>query len=140
MAGLRQCWTITFPDFHSASPMSSKTSSGGLVYSTDIGRMCPACRQPAARCQCSSAKPRPLGDGIVRVSRETKGRAGKGVTLVKGLALDDAALVALGKQLKTACGSGGTVKDGVIEVQGDHCDRVMALLQAQGHKVKRAGG
>jgi translation initiation factor 1 len=74
------------------------------------------------------------------VSRETKGRAGKGVTLVKGLALDDAALNALGKQLKTACGSGGTVKDGVIEVQGDHCERVITLLQAQGHKVKRAGG
>ncbi len=74
------------------------------------------------------------------MSRETKGRAGKGVTLVKGLALDDTALQALGKQLKTACGSGGTVKDGVIEVQGDHCERVMALLTTRGHKVKRAGG
>jgi len=120
--------------------MSSKTSSGGLVYSTDSGRMCPTCRQSVAACQCAAATPRATGDGIVRVSRETKGRAGKGVTLVKGLALDDAALVALGKQLKTACGSGGTVKDGVIEVQGDHCERVMALLQTQGHKVKRAGG
>lgn len=77
---------------------------------------------------------------MVRVWRETKGRAGKGVTLVKGLALDEAALVALARQLKTACGSGGTVKDGVIEVQGDHCERVTAWLQAQGHKVKRAGG
>ncbi|MBT3066029.1 translation initiation factor Sui1 [Rhodoferax sp. U11-2br] len=120
--------------------MTSKPSSGGLVYSTDSGRMCPACRHPVASCVCTSAKARPAGDGIVRVSRETKGRAGKGVTLVKGLALDDAALVTLGKQLKAACGSGGTVKDGVIEVQGDHCERVMALLQAQGHKVKRAGG
>jgi translation initiation factor 1 len=79
-------------------------------------------------------------DGIVRVSRESKGRAGKGVTLVKGLALADAELAALGKQLKTACASGGTVKDGVIEVQGDRVERVMALLQAQGHRVKRAGG
>lgn len=120
--------------------MKPKSSSGGLVYSTDSGRMCPACRQPMAACSCSVVKPRAVGDGIVRVSRETKGRAGKGVTLVKGLALDEAALGALGKQLKTACGSGGTVKDGVIEVQGDHCERVMALLQAQGHKVKRAGG
>jgi translation initiation factor 1 len=102
--------------------------------------MCSACRQPVAACQCSTTKPRPATDGIIRVSRETKGRAGKGVTLVKGLALDDAVLIALGKQLKTACGSGGTVKDGVIEVQGDHCERVMTLLQAQGHKVKRAGG
>lgn len=120
--------------------MKAKLISSGLVYSTDAGRMCPVCRQAVAACQCSAAKPRTAMDGIVRVSRETKGRAGKGVTLVKGLALDDAALNALGKQLKTACGSGGTVKDGVIEVQGDHCDRVITLLQAQGHKVKRAGG
>ena len=120
--------------------MKPKSSSGGLVYSSDLGRICPACRDPVAACQCTAAKPRAPTDGIVRVSRETKGRAGKGVTLVKGLALDHAALAALGKQLKTACGSGGTVKDGVIEVQGDHCEQVMALLQAQGHKVKRAGG
>ena len=120
--------------------MKAQSLRGGLVYSTDRGRMCPQCRQPLSACQCSLAKPRPPSDGVVRVSRETKGRAGKGVTLVKGLALDDGALVALGKQLKTACGSGGTVKDGVIEVQGDHVERVMALLQAQGQRVKRAGG
>ena len=120
--------------------MKTKLLATGLVYSTDSGRMCPDCRHPVAACQCNAAKPRPASDGIVRVSRETKGRAGKGVTLVKGLALDDAALNALGKQLKTACGSGGTVKDGVIEVQGDHCERVMALLVTQGHKVKRVGG
>jgi translation initiation factor 1 len=77
---------------------------------------------------------------VVRVSRETKGRAGKGVTLVRGLALDNLALVTLGKQLKTACGSGGTVKDGVIEVQGDHCDKVIEVLKNQGFSVKRAGG
>lgn len=120
--------------------MKAKLISSGLVYSTEAGRMCPVCRQPVAACQCSASKPRPASDGIVRVSRETKGRAGKGVTLVKGLALDDAALAALGKQLKTACGSGGTVKDGVIEVQGDHCVRVLALLAVQGYKAKRAGG
>ena len=129
--------TITFS---LNDPMKPKSSSGGLIYSTDLGRMCPACRHPVAACQCAPANLRAPTDGIVRVSRETKGRAGKGVTLVKGLALDDAALVALGKQLKTACGSGGTVKEGVIEVQGDHCERVITLLQAQGHKVKRAGG
>jgi translation initiation factor 1 len=120
--------------------MKSKLLAAGLVYSTDSGRMCPGCRQPVLACQCSVAKPRTSSDGIVRVSRETKGRAGKGVTLVKGLPLDDSALNALGKQLKTACGSGGTVKDGVIEVQGDHCERVMALLATQGYKVKRDGG
>ena len=120
--------------------MKTKRATGGLVYSTEAGRMCPACRMPVASCVCKQASAAPAGDGVVRVSRETKGRAGKGVTLVKGLALDAAALAQLGKQLKAACGSGGTVKDGVIEVQGDHCDGVIALLRAQGHTVKRAGG
>ncbi|MES2878771.1 MAG: translation initiation factor Sui1 [Pseudomonadota bacterium] len=120
--------------------MKSRSTSGGLVYSTDSGRMCPTCRQPTANCSCNAAKAKPSTDGIVRVSRETKGRAGKGVTLVKGLALEPLALMTLGKQLKTACGSGGTVKDGVIEVQGDHCERVIEMLKSQGFAVKRAGG
>ncbi len=120
--------------------MKSRSSSGGLVYSTDSGRMCPTCRQPTANCRCSATPVRAPTDGVVRVSRETKGRAGKGVTLVKGVPLDAPALTALGKQLKAACGSGGTVKDGVIEVQGDHCDRVIEMLKAQGYVVKRAGG
>lgn len=77
---------------------------------------------------------------MVRVHRETKGRGGKAVSLVKGITLSLAELEALGKQLKTACGSGGTVKDGVIEVQGDHGDRLVALLNAQGFNAKRAGG
>ena len=119
--------------------MKDRTPTGGLVYSTDAGRMCPACRQPIAACTCGQ-KPAPAGDGIVRVSRETKGRAGKGVTLVKGLALDAAALTALAKQLKAACGSGGTVKDGVIEIQGDHVERVMEMLRRDGWSVKRVGG
>jgi translation initiation factor 1 len=120
--------------------MKSRSTSGGLVYSTDSGRMCPKCRLPVASCRCSATPVRVASDGVVRVSRETKGRAGKGVTLVRGLALDPLALAALGKQLKTACGSGGTVKDGVIEVQGDHCARVMEMLAGQGFVVKRAGG
>lgn len=113
--------------------------AGGLVYSTDAGRMCPACRQPVAACACGQ-RVVPAGDGIVRVSRETRGRAGKGVTLVRGLALDAAALTMLGKQLKAACGTGGTVKDGVIEIQGDHCERVIEWLRRDGRTVKRAGG
>lgn len=120
--------------------MKSKLGSGGLVYSTEAGRMCPACRQPVAECTCKSARTLPASDGVVRVSRDTKGRGCKAVTLVKGVALDEAGLSALGKQLKAACGSGGTVKDGVIEVQGDHCERVVELLKAQGRVVKRAGG
>ena len=119
--------------------MKNNNAAGGLVYSTDAGRMCPACCMAVAACVCAQTRSAPTGDGIVRVSRETKGRAGKGVTLVKGLALDASALALLGKQLKAACGSGGTVKDGVIEVQGDHCERVITLLRAQGRTVKRAG-
>jgi translation initiation factor 1 len=114
-------------------------NQGGLVYSTGAGRMCPACRQPIAACVCHQQAV-PAGDGIVRVSRETKGRAGKGVTLVKGLALDPAALTQLAKQLKAACGCGGTVKDGVIEIQGDHVERVIEWLKQAGRTVKRASG
>ena len=113
--------------------------SGGLVYSTEAGRMCPVCRKPVAQCTCNQAAV-PKGDGVVRVSCETKGRGGKAVTLVKGVALPQDQLAELGKQLRTACGCGGTVKDGVIEVQGDHADRVVGLLKARGHNVKRAGG
>ena len=115
------------------------SSNSGLVYSTDGGRMCPECRQPLEGCVCK-ARAAAAGDGVVRVSRQTKGRGGKSVTLVKGLALDAAALALLGKQLRTACGSGGTVKDGVIEVQGDHCELVMEALTKLGHRPKRAGG
>lgn len=115
------------------------SSGGGLVYSTESGRMCPECRQPVAQCACK-ARAVPVVDGVVRVSRQTKGRGGKCVTLVKGLALDAAALAALGKGLRSACGSGGTVKDGVIEVQGDHCDLIMETLTKLGHRPKRAGG
>jgi translation initiation factor 1 len=119
---------------------SGLSSLGGLVYSTDTGRMCPDCRQPVAQCICKTKSVVPAVDGVVRVSRETKGRGGKAVTLVKGVALDPTALAELGKKLKAACGSGGTVKDGVIEVQGDHCDHIMEVLKAQGFTVKRAGG
>jgi translation initiation factor 1 len=108
-----------------------------LVYSTDSGRMCPQCRKPVAACECGKKKA-PAGDGIGRVQREK--RNGKVVTVVKGLALEDAALAALGKQLRAQCGSGGTVKDGAIEVQGDHADKIMAALLAAGYKAKRAGG
>jgi translation initiation factor 1 len=114
----------------------------GLVYSTDGGRMCPQCSQALADCVCAQRRAAlPSGDGVVRVSRESKGRGGKTVTLVRGLGLDTAALAALGKRLRAACGSGGTVKDGVVEIQGDHADRVIALLRAEGVAgVKRSGG
>lgn len=112
-----------------------------LVYSTDAGRMCPECRKPVADCDCARRKAAvPAGDGVVRVSRETKGRGGKAVTVVRGVPLPAEALATLGKKLRTACGAGGTLKDGVLEIQGEHMDKVVALLQAEGFKVKRAGG
>jgi translation initiation factor 1 len=110
-----------------------------LVYSTDFGRACPGCGKPVAQCTCRQAQV-PAGDGIVRVQRETKGRGGKAVTVVRGVPVDAAALDKLGKELKAGCGTGGTVKDGVIEVQGDHVDKVIASLQGRGFTVKRAGG
>jgi translation initiation factor 1 len=132
-----------------SSPMRSNTSmkpvnpQGGLVYSTEAGRMCPVCRHPVAKCSCRQAASRAAvaaSDGVVRVFFETKGRGGKGVTVIRGLGLDEAALATLAKALKAACGVGGTSKDGVVELQGDHRERVMTLLKAQGRVVKRAGG
>ncbi|UTH76776.1 translation initiation factor Sui1 [Chromobacterium sp. IIBBL 290-4] len=114
-------------------------NAGGLVYSTEHGRMCPVCRQALAQCECGKAAA-PAGDGIARVSRETKGRGGKAVTVVKGLPLVGEALAKLGKQLRTRCGSGGTVKDGVLEIQGDHVEIVLAELIKLGYKTKKAGG
>jgi translation initiation factor 1 len=115
--------------------------STGLVYSTDTGRMCPECRQPVAQCACKArARAVPRGDGVVRVSRETQGRGGKAVTVIRGLDLEAGPLAALGKTLRAACGAGGTAKDGMLEIQGDHCARVIDLLRESGLTVKRAGG
>lgn len=104
--------------------------------------MCPTCRQPIAACRCaaSRAATAPPGDGIARVRREVGGRGGKTVTTVTGLALGEAELAALGKRLKAACGTGGTVKAGVVELQGDHVDALVSLLAKAGIKSKRAGG
>lgn len=115
---------------------------GGLVYSTDRGRACPGCGMPAGQCSCSAGRQvaPPTGDGIVRIARETKGRKGAGVTLVRGLALAPDKLKALAGQLKQKCGSGGTVKDGVVEIQGDHRRLLLVELTRQGFKVKLAGG
>jgi translation initiation factor 1 len=126
--------------------MGKRKAQGGLVYSTDTWRTCPGCRRPLAECVCNDrSRPRPggagePGDGIVRIHRETKGRKGAGVTLVKGLPLSDAALAKLAKSLKSRCGVGGSVKDGVIELQGDQRDQVRELLEADGYRVKLAGG
>ncbi len=124
---------------------AKRSDRGAIVYSSEYGRMCSACGQPVARCTCREAtsktsSPPAGGKAVVRVGRETKGRKGKGVTVVQGVPLAGEALEALASQLKRSCGSGGTVKDGVIEIQGDHRDALVAVLETHGWSVKRSGG
>jgi translation initiation factor 1 len=116
-----------------------------LVYSTDGGRVdtCPTCGLPYKKCRCeisTQQAPTKKSDGIVRVMRDRKHRGGKTVTVIDGVMGSEAELTALAQQLKKLCGSGGTVKDGNIEIQGDHCDKIQAKLTSLGYKVKRAGG
>jgi translation initiation factor 1 len=110
------------------------------VYSSAHGSLCRSCGQPQARCACRHAKEPPRGDGIVRVGRGTKGRKGKAVTVITGVPLPGDALRELAGDLKRSCGSGATLRDGVIEIQGDHRDRLVEELQRRGYRVKRAGG
>ncbi len=115
--------------------------SNRRVYSTDHGRMCPACNRLVTACRCKKAAAGGApADGIVRVSRSTKGRKGKGVTIITGVPLQGDALKKFAKQLKARCGAGGAVKDGTIEIQGDHRDALVPTLEAEGWTVKRAGG
>jgi translation initiation factor 1 len=115
-------------------------ADGRRVYSTAQGRVCPRCQQAVKACTCRETGGPPRGDGIVRLSREVKGRKGKGVTAIAGLPLSPAEVAALARQLKQLCGSGGTVKNGRIEIQGDHRERLAAELQRRGFAVKRSGG
>ncbi|WP_346797010.1 translation initiation factor Sui1 [Halomonas sp. Bachu 37] len=122
---------------------SLKEQLGGLVYSTEHGQTCPHCREPAAQCRCEElAQQQRLEamDGIVRIRRETSGRKGKGVTTLSGIALPEAELKSLAKTLKKRCGTGGSVKDGVIEIQGDQRDILKQELSDLGYRVKLAGG
>lgn len=118
-----------------------RNSNSRLVYSSDSGRICPGCKKPVSGCLCKKATAlNPPGDGIVRVGRETKGRKGKGMTLVTGVQLPTDQLKKLAKEMKQRCGTGGTLKDNVIEIQGDHRDVLIEMLQARGWTVKRSGG
>jgi translation initiation factor 1 len=114
---------------------------GGIVYSTGIGERCPNCLRAIRECVCKKGTPgKPKSDGTVRVSRETAGRKGKGVTVIAGLGLPEAELEALATELKKKCGSGGAVNGGRIEIQGEHRDRLVEELTRRGFKAKRAGG
>jgi translation initiation factor 1 len=109
-----------------------------LVYSTQSGRVCPQCGWPADDCTCSrqtktAAVPPRL---IAKLRIEKAGRGGKTVTVVDGLPQNDAFLKGLLQELKKACGCGGAVRDGGVELQGDLRDRVRAHLTKQGHGVK----
>ena len=111
------------------------------VYSTEQGRICPLCNKPIhGGTRCQPKTPAPNGDGIVRLRRETKGRKGAGVTLIDGLPLVDAELKILAKQIKQHCSSGGAIKTGIIEIQGDHRNLIKSLLEKKGYTVKLAGG
>ena len=124
-------------------PVAKKAASfsalGGLVFSTDAGRHCPDCRQPVDACTCKQTLI-PEGDGIARVRRESKGRGGKTVTTITGVPLAEDALKELATTLKKRCGTGGALKDGVIEIQGDHVELLLAELIKLGYKAKKSGG
>ncbi len=116
-----------------------RNTNSHLVYSSDTGRTCPTCGKPVGACAGHSSQSK-SGDGVVRVARETKGRKGKGVSIVTGVPLPGDQLQQLAKELKARCGAGGTVKDGVIEIQGEHRDTLVQELTNRGFQVKRAGG
>ena len=116
-----------------------------LVYSTESGRICPSCRHPSTKCTCKKKKTTKkqsiyTNDGIVRIRREVKGQKGKTVTAVFGLPLNDKKLQQIAKTLKRLCGSGGTVKDGVIIIQGDHRETLLKEIKQQGYTAKLSGG
>ncbi|MFC1815734.1 translation initiation factor Sui1 [Thermodesulfobacteriota bacterium] len=115
-----------------------------LVYSTESGRICPSCGNPTATCTCKKKKvkkkqPVYQNDGVIRIRREVKGRKGKTVTAIFGVTLDDKELKQFAKILKRRCGTGGTVKDGVIIIQGDHRETLLQAVKKQGYTVKLAG-
>ena len=110
------------------------------MYSTERGKLCPQCQRPVADCVCGKDRPASVGDGVVRIQRETKGRGGKAVTVISGLPLRGTALKDLAKQLKKRCGVGGSVKEDNIEIQGDQRQVLQQELQKRGYTVKLSGG
>jgi translation initiation factor 1 len=111
-----------------------------VIYSTGIGSLCPNCRRPVRECVCPKGVPGAAKPSAVRVAREIKGRAGKGVTTITGLPLSLSDIESLATKLKKRCGSGGTVREGVIEIQGDHRDAIVAELIKLGWPAKKSGG
>ena len=119
---------------------SIQNKNKGIVYSTELGKVCPKCGNPIGDCICAKPSLRAPKDSIVRISRETKGRKGSGVSIITGVPLDDKDLKKLAKHFKQKCGTGGTVKFGTIEIQGDHRDLLKQELLKLGYTVKLSGG
>lgn len=111
----------------------------GRVYSTDSGRICPECDRPVSSCRCGGQAP-PPADGVVRIRREVKGRRGKTVTTASGIPGREPEIQALASDIKRHLGTGGSVKDGVIVLQGDHRKKLVPMLEGRGYRVKLAGG
>lgn len=111
-----------------------------LVYSTDMGRICPECQHAVEKCECSKQLNQPKSDGVVRVRRESKGRKGKVVTVVEGVPLPLEEVRELGRTLKALCGTGGTIKEFDIEIQGDKRELIIQELKKRGYTVKLSGG
>jgi len=120
--------------------MKPKDKEYALVYSSDSGRICPSCEKPIETCACKKMSEAAIGDGVVRIRREVKGRGGKTVTTISGIPLPQKELRELTTVLKKKCGSGGTLKDLIIEIQGDHVDLLLNELAKKGFSVKRSGG
>lgn len=121
-------------------PKSTAGDNSVLVYSSASGRICPGCGKAVSGCVCRKKQAALSGDGNVRVKRERGGRGGKTVTIITGLPLDEAGVKALSGELKRRCGTGGTVKDGVIEIQGDHRELLLQELACRGFRAKASGG
>lgn len=121
-----------------------RSDDSRLVYSTEAGRVCPSCNRAIKKCVCKSKHSKSSTDikidGVIRIKRETKGRKGKTVTAISGFGKDDGDLKKLASKLKNICGTGGSVKDDVIIIQGDHREAVRKELEKRGIKTKFAGG
>lgn len=113
------------------------------VFSTEFGRMCPKCGKPLKNCVCKKVEndfPKKNADRIVRLFVDRKGRGGKTVTIIDGLPYSSDQLKDLAKSIKRQCGTGGAIKEGKIEIQGDVRDLILPMLQKLGLVVKKAGG
>jgi len=120
--------------------MNELKKNSQKVYSTETGKICPECLQPKANCSCRQKKINYSGEGSIRIRREVKGRRGKTMTVISGIPLQNKELSALATILKQKCSSGGSVKDGLVLIQGNHVQTIIDILRKQGYSVKQSGG